>query len=688
MKKQRPLHKTLMHMTAFIVCMIICFCNIVLVPKGQAVNSESFKEPDNLADEATPSDATPSDAIEPYLEIIGRNSVIVHTLADLRWALTNAPSYTTVYLGADIEVDHQGIVIPGNKIFVIIDGTAPDGTRHTLTITGSDYSSSLRVTQYNMRQVTLRNIDIVSNNSYGVVNVDSGLSNAEIIHENITFTGPRAAYNMNGTVRIRNSTYQLTGESSTDGVLADAHHIKLDESVEINVTAENNSVFHLGQNDSTLTVLQNADVTVDTVNSFIYTDVQKPAAVLLESGARLNLTSQTSGFTNANQSLSSFLMAENSELSMDVHINQGYGALRVAQLLQLDPGSSMTIRDTGADGILLQLTEARAQAVFNEPARVFLSSPAGIPLCFSDTGMLSITTAALNTWENIAESAGTAPDHIWNKAGSELLTLTAEYDNQVNQSISHNLNSDDPPADLLDSTTFDLDHTQLMAFGEMALTVDQWTQQSEVISGTAAPGAQLTADYPLNDGSYGTVTGTAGGGGSYSLPIPGSLAANGVITVTAELNDLWIRQKSTIPVPDGDLTILSLPERIDYGRIPIPRQSNTIAPAAGALSIIVSDQRRTPDSWDLTVTATPLTAIVNGRESVIPDAFVFVETETAPQVIGDIPVTAYHSEGGVNGDTEIRWENGEGVLLRLNPGEMYSDVEYTAQLQWTLVSAL
>lgn len=694
MNKQPLFHRASLRITALIACITLFFCSIVLMPKVQAMNSITNTENnDSSSVTATQSDASTgseSDSLEAYASTVDSTSVIVENLQELKWALTNNTIYTTVYLGADITLDNQNIVIPGNKSHVIIDGTPPGRTRHTLTTNGA-YSGILYVTQYNMRQVTLQNMDIINNSNNNLVYVPVSLPNAVVVYDNVTFRGSEAAYNPGGMTRIRNSTFDLESiNGSTVGEVAESRYVELDGIVDINVPTTRNAVFWLKESDSTLKILPDADVTVSTSYYFVYTSDKKPN-VTLEPGAKLSLTSKRFGFTYAAQSVGSFMMGEGSELFLDLQTNESYAALRVDKQFQMEPGSSATILRTGKDGIPLRLTRAGAQAIFNEPKQVFLYSSSGVPLRFTGAGTLSITTSTLNVWNNTAwpipASVESRPDHIWNKADNQRLSLEAVYNGITNRSIDHNLSDEDPLAAPLIAANFNLEKNQLIAFGDISLSIDSLTQQSSEISGTAISGAELEAEYPLEGGSIAMAQGTAAADGTYSLPISGGpLAADGVVTVISHSNDLWMRQNTTVTAA-GELSFLTLPEHIDYGSIPVPLQQTVIPPESGMLPVVVSDQRPNPSAWHLDITADPLTAIVNGQESIISNALVFAETGQAPITLGPEPVTIYRNESGLKGDTEIRWEDGNGIWLNLNPGSIYSGVEYQTKIYWTLVSA-
>lgn len=620
---------------------------------------------------------------------LAEGGVIVFTLGELKRALGEDNGYTTVYLGANIATDAAGMSIHPAKEHVVVDGTPPGGERHALIQNGANVRSQLiRVDDDATltHTVTLRNMDIAGANYYGVVSVKDGLQGRVTLEFiDIDYTGPQAAYHRAGTVRFVGGSYSLiTAE------LAEALHVELGGELTVTAPSAANAILWMTSRQSTLTVLEDADVTVDTSFYFIYGSI---ASATLRENAALRLTSRRFGFSYAADSVETFIMRAGSRLHIDLNTVESYAALRVSKLFRMEPDSSATILRRGTDGIALRLTAAGARAVFDRPERVFLYSSAGVPIRFTGAGELSIATSAINVWSRVSwplpEGLSEQPSHVWNRAGEDLLNLTASYSETVNLSLAHNLTNADPVISSLTAQTFSLEKNRLVAFGGETLTIDA-SAGDAAATGSASPDAVLQADIARADGRSETATGTAGSDGRYALTAEGGgLSEGDGITVIARARNLFIRQTHTVADTGARaLSFVSVPTSIGFGAQDIPA-GQALAERPGAMTLAVSDTRQSPSPWRIDADLTgPLEAILeDGRVHRLADALVFRMKDGTTLPLNEAPTTIYRQAEGQHGETALRWEGGEGPLLRLSPGEVYSGVDYTTTIHWTLVDA-
>ncbi|MDL2214334.1 hypothetical protein LJB76_02085 [Clostridia bacterium OttesenSCG-928-O13] len=636
----------------------------------------------------------PAEGAEPFGLELNPSTVVVYDYKELKKALEGDNGYTTVYLGGNIAGDGSGIAIHANKANVVIDGSPPDGGRYTFTQYASgDADAVIRATRASVQSVTLRNMDIVGNNHFGVVMVSDSAQGVTLVHENVNYTGPQAFYNRGGTIHAINSTYTLQPTAGQLGELAEAKHAQFGGVVNITAAKTENSILWLVGGASNFTVLEGAQVTVNTDFYFVFYD-GTPPNITIGQGACFSLTSTRFGFTYTSQHVANFLVAAGANLAINLHTTESYAALRVAGLFQMEPGSSATIVRTGTAGIPLRLTTSGAQAVFNQPQRVFLYSSAGVPLRFTGAGTLSITTQALNVWQStgwpLAGGTEPLPTHIWNKAGAGLLTLTATYSTAANQSLVSNLTADDPVVSTLNAKNFDLEKSQLVVFGAMTLGIDIPTSQSPALTGGTSSGAALLAAYTLSDDKGGKIGGTANAAGRYTLPVEGgALKVGSTATVTASANGLAMRQSAIVQDGGaGRLSFLSVPQQLHFGSVPVPGGQTLVQRLGTAFALSVADSRFSSSPWRIDASVQqPLTAMVNGTPSRLTDAVVFQGSGETPLALNEVPMTVYRQNSGTPGEYTVQWNDGEGILLSLSPGEMYSGVDYTTAIHWQLVDA-
>ncbi len=211
--------------------------------------------------------------------IFNETTIEVYTYDELKQALSGDNGYTTIYLGDNITADGTGIDIHPNKTDVIIDGAPPEGGRYRFTqyVSAND-STSIRVRSAGIQSVTLRNLDIHGANYYGVVWVPDSISGIVIIHENVDYTGPQPVYNRSGTTRLADSTYTLRPVSGMSGEIAETMHAEFSGTIHISAAGTNHPVLQLTSSVSTLTVLDGAEVTVNTDYGFLGTNGQTPTS--------------------------------------------------------------------------------------------------------------------------------------------------------------------------------------------------------------------------------------------------------------------------------------------------------------------------------------------------------------------------------------------------------------------------
>ena len=656
-------------------------------------SSESEEELTEANQETVESEMESGGEALAFGRILNETTIEVYTYDELKQALSGDNGYTTIYLGDNITADGTGIDIHPNKTDVIIDGAPPEGGRYRFTqYASANDSTSIRVRSAGIQSVTLRNLDIHGANYYGVVWVPDSISGIAIIHENVDYTGPQPVYNRSGTTRLADSTYTLRPVSGMSGEIAETMHAEFSGTIHISAAGTNHPVLQLTSSVSTLTVLDGTEVTVNTDYGFLGTNGQTPDVTLC-SGSAFHLTSSRYGFTVGDYRVRRFLVESDAALNIYQDTRESLAALRISSLFQMEPGSSATIVRTGTDGIPLRMTNSNAQVIWNQPERVFLYSSAGVPLRFTGAGTLSIRTSALNLWQSTGwpVSGGTddLPDHIWNKSDGETLVMTAAYDTTI-KSLTSNLTGDDPVVSALDTQNFNLEKNQLVALGSMTLDIDTPDSQSLAISGHTSYGAALTAAYTLNDGTDGTTDGIAGAYGQYLLPVTGgTLKADSVVTITASANGIAMR-KTAVVQDSGQfrLSFVSVPEQLQFGSIPVPEIQTLANPQGDEFALTVGDTRPKPTGWRIDASLTqPLTAQVDGLPRRIDNAVVFRKAGSAPFPLNEAPMTIYHQTGGTPGEHTVQWSDGEGILLNLFPGEIYSGVNYTTTIHWELVDA-
>ena len=147
---------------------------------------------------------------------INNKTVTVATSSELKEVLEEDNTYEYIYLENDITLE-SGITINRNKTKVVIDGTYQNIT-HTLTGMNSTQNTDTIIIDTSPKEIQIKNINIISTNTYGILYTKLEVSNRETINifDNITFKGTKLALNPYGTVKITNSNITIKETNTID----------------------------------------------------------------------------------------------------------------------------------------------------------------------------------------------------------------------------------------------------------------------------------------------------------------------------------------------------------------------------------------------------------------------------------------------------------------------------------------
>ncbi|MFF2496734.1 toxin Cry1Ac domain D-VI-related protein, partial [Peribacillus sp. NPDC058076] len=141
------------------------------------------------------------------------NEAFVNNYAELKAALEGDNGITTVKFGRNIDVSGT-IRIQAKKTNIVIDGN-----NYTLTQTGrtGNLDSIYYGYAYELQSTTIKNINIIGNNPYGVIAIGNGLNGVEQTFENVTYSGPQMIYNKGGKATFKGlNTINITGQEMAE----------------------------------------------------------------------------------------------------------------------------------------------------------------------------------------------------------------------------------------------------------------------------------------------------------------------------------------------------------------------------------------------------------------------------------------------------------------------------------------
>ena len=627
---------------------------------------------------------------------INEHTVVVSTYDELVIALTEDNGYDTIYLGADIAATTiDGIAIHSSKTEVVIDGHPPDAPEDT-NYTFSQYDTTnitsviyIDDTNFTTKNITLRNIIVKGANLEGIVFIPETSIGVTILYQNMVYEGPQAATNRNGTVHFNNCSFTMKpSNSSAIEALVEANQIEMSGTISID-SPDLSFLFYFTHKDTRLSVMKNADITINTEGSFIHTESGADIPnIYIYSDATFNILCK-SGFTRLGENIRNMFIDENASVFITQNSPLTNACLRIEQVFEMQPGSTLVLFRLGAPGIALYFPVVGGKAIFNNPKRVVLFSPEDASIYFFEEGYLNISTSGINVWQGTSPEFG-EPTFIWNNSNDESFSLTNQYFDAIPQEISHTLDEKAPITAPLNKTTFDLTKMTLLTFGNLDLTIQPLYSLSNSIRGKTDPDTQVTINYETIDGLHSERVGTADANGYFTIPIdPTQLDPQTIISVTATIGMLSIyRIVKIINIPNEQLSFTSLPKHISFDGISLPSSPTLFPRNEPNFSFSIFDSRDSRDPWRIDINLlAPLTATLPEAIHELHDALVFVDENGFMTPLTTEPLTIYSELTPSFGEFETTWGATEGILLHIVPGTAYANLPYTTTIQWSLIDA-
>ena len=256
------------------------------------------------------------------MTIIDDNTVVVFTSDELKNALENNNNYTYIYFGSNITLT-SGINISSYKTNVTIDGTYQNIRYQLEDMKSLSASNTITIASEKTLNVTVKNIDIIGYNYYGVIYVRESTSfkNVTVEYNNIKYLGPQISFHPNGITRFIDSNITIETSYATGNEVAECNKIELGGNTTIIHKSTGNSSFWFRNADPYLKVLKNSNVNFTSENrELIY------------------------GVTNLY-----FEIEENSVFNVTTHNGLSYGTNGTGTTI-INENSSFTLKQTSTNG--------------------------------------------------------------------------------------------------------------------------------------------------------------------------------------------------------------------------------------------------------------------------------------------------------------------------------------------------
>ncbi|NLL02220.1 MAG: hypothetical protein GX265_04295 [Mollicutes bacterium] len=628
------------------------------------------------------------------MTIIDSETVVVFNFNELKTVL-EGNTYNYIYFGDNITLGSTGINVNSSRSVLTIDGTYQN-VRYTY----EDYTSAA-YTQTILIQgaasginVTVKNIDIIGHNYYGVVCVydSANFINVVVTYENINYTGPQLAFNPYSSLRIIDSEINIVTSTSSANEVAETRNVTLGGNVTINSTTTSTSIFWfrnvVGGVIPYFNVLPGANINITSTNMYLY---------YVSSAEYIDMTFGSNSTTSITTALGlsyydthytrNVLIDSEAQLNIEQTTQWGTTATWIVRgEFKMNTGSSLKMISnyTGStSNYCLQFTGTNPvpSLILNNPkSLIFYCNPANAIYASNSTNF-TINISQYNRWTSVTSlfSAGDIydiPTYSWYKLeNTNNLTVTGTFLNN-NTIISTTNLTPGEQAELPALSNFLITGTRVLSFGRPSLSLNPISDTSLDMTGTTEPNADIKITYDGND-YYVQADNTGEFIYSYSPALPSGTKISFVSNVAGSF---LYRFRTVEIIFNGDIYITEATDEITFDLNPF-QFSPTLCNRANPLKVVIQDNRIVTSPWDLYATVN--IPLINEKGSTLPDGLVFINDLGNMIALSDTPTLVY-SSFGTPGTTDVEWDDNEGILLQLNIIPIVANTTYRANINWII----
>ncbi len=616
------------------------------------------------------------------MQIIDDNTVVVVSSDELKKALSEDNTYTYIYLGSDITLTN-GFSINANKEKVIIDGTYQDN-KYTYTNNLSETNDVISASVTN-KQIILKNMNIISSHTYGVVYVptQTTYSNVIVEYNNVNFTGIELSYNYYGTTKIIDSIIDV---KETNGISAqrvcDSNKIIIDGKTTITSSATTSTVFLM--NDiikSTLKIMPNSIVSITTdkelmngTNRLNFT-VGHGAEFLLTTGNGFALT-PTHGVRDVLiERMATFTFIEKSH--QRVPMWSIFGNFKVCE------GATLSVINTYAstpiDNYNIYFKGSNQEFILDNPKHINIYTKNANVFYTINPVSFSFKFSRINMWIEAQDYTNCCnlddmPILYWYK-DKYLAIVKGTFAKDTTTVISNNFTADELSL-LPDISNFSFQSRKVLTIGMVKTNIHQINNTSNTLSGHTMAYADVKVEYEDKK-----LVSTADDTGLFEINLTDSIADNTSIKVTTCLNASFTERKITSPF-NGEITLLKTTENVPFNITPLSTKP-LILPTKDKMVITIIDSRVTKSDWKLY--ANFINPMIETSNKVLLDSLLFkkfnnelIKLTTDKKLIYEATTTS--------GDVEISnitLSTDKGLLLSPT-NNLIEDEDYSTMVIWTI----
>lgn len=613
--------------------------------------------------------------------ILDETTVVVFTYQELKTVLEGNNLYNYIYFGNNIKLT-SGINISSTKKNLTIDGTYNNVTYTFEDVNSSTTSNTISINSTNANKITVKNVNIIGHNYYGIIYVpDSNTyQNVIIEYNNISYTGPQISFHPSGLTRFINCNIIINSQE-----IAECNRIEIGGTTTINHTSTSDSAFWFrGNNQPYFKILENSIVNITITNRELFYGVNNLEFSVL-SGATFILNSAL-GMAYGSYGTGNVLLDKNSTTKItQTKKNSNYPTWYCNGVFNINENASFYMinnyTNISSNNYNIYFRTTSAALNINNPKEIVLYNEKANIIYSNSTIPFNITLNRINIWNvpNKLDTAGSIdnlPNYSWYKS-SGLFNITGNITNTTTNVITNDFSQDD--LNKLPTLNNFMFQKPVISVGKINLTLCPVSDESLNLCGYTVLNADVLISY-LNNNDI--VSANTDGYFSYNLTSPLALGTN--IKYIANKKNSFIYETREIQVKySGELVLNNAPDKIQFKLSPISSLP-ILCPRLEDIKIIITDSRLESTNWKLYAKINHNLTSSNGY--ILTDSLVYVNDNKTIDILSNTPLLIYQ---GVNNQgetkiTTISWEEDKGILLRIENEPIENNETYEAEITWIL----
>lgn len=615
------------------------------------------------------------------MQIINDNTVVVNNSEELKQVLSETNDYTYVFFGNDITLTN-GFTINSNKTEIVIDGTY-NNNKYTYTNNLTESTDVINANKQN-KKIVLKNMNIISSHTYGVVYVPSHPNYNDLVVEynNINFSGVELSCNYYGTTKINDSMISgVDTNNVTVKKICDSNRIIIGGNTTITSNSTVDPVFFF--NDvipSYIKIVPNSHVNI-TTNEELMNGTNK-LDLIVGHGSEFLLTTGNGFSITTTHGARNVLIEEMANFTFIEKSHQRIPMWSIFGNLTVKEGASFSVINTymktPSDNYNIYFKGSNQKIIFDNPKYINIYTKNANVMYTNNPINFSFKFSRINMWIYALDylnacTLDDTPAYYWYKENS-LAEITGTFDKNTTTITSHNFTENELNS-LTDINSFSFQNIKILTIGMLKINIHPINNSINTISGHTIPYSAVLIEYDTK-----RLTTTANEEGLFEIDIDSAVPDNTRVKITSCLNGCYTERKVNTPF-DGELTLLRTTENIVFNTTPTSNKP-IILNKKNMTEIKVVDSRINSTKWKLYINY--VNPMISG-DKVLIDSLKFKKFDNELINLTTNKQLVYESNSN-NGNVEvsnITFSTDKGLMIIPNKN-LLMDEDYCTLIIWSI----